>query len=357
MSSTNLDAFDLASANLDGVIHEDVMNSIFDVSRIPLPFTDRAGSSRHTNQYFSWRMDKLQDSAIDGQRIDGQDLGATANDTEVGRRVGNQSEIRTKRVEVSTRAQQVNTIGYANELAYQLSRRNQEARRDTESTSMSNNGSVEGTDTVAGVTAGLMAWITNVDVQGNAAATGNANRGALGANGGWDDTATDGLVAPSVAGTARALTETMIRDVAQSVYEQGAESDTLMTTPTVKRLISEYLFTSSARIATMINQQPGGSAEERKAQGSVDLFITDYGSLMLIPNRLQPAFATDNDVVFILDFTYLSQSFLQGYTTKPLARTGLADDRDIEWDWGLRVTNWDAEGCIYDIDPALAMTA
>lgn len=359
MAGTNLDAYDLKNVNLDGIIHEDVMDSIFDISRIPLPFTDRAGSGSHSNQYHSWRLDKLQDPEIDGQRIDGQEVAtSTPNETKNGRRVGTHSEIRTKRVEVSTRAQAVNTIGYANELAEQITRRQQELRRNVEATALSNNGSVEGTDVVAGVTAGIQAWITNRDVDGNTNA-GNANRGATGDDGGWDATPGDSLVAPHTPGTTRAISEVMIRDVAQSIYDKGGEADTLMTSTTLKRKISEYLFEDGARIATMVNQQPGGSARERKAQGSVDLFITDYGALSLVPNRLMgPAMvASDNHCALLLDFNYVELSYLQGYRTVPYAKTHLSDNRQVEVDWSLVVKNWDALGGVFDIDPALAMVS
>ena len=357
MSSTNLDAFNLDQANLDGVIHEDVMDQIFDISKIPLPFADRASMGSHSNQYFSWRMDVLNPPVVDGQLIDGQTVTGEANVTKVGRRVGNHSEIVGKRVEVSTRAQEVNTIAYANELAYQLSQRQSELRRDVDATCLSNNGSVIGTDIAAGVTAGLAAWLTTVAVDGVGVTT-NVHREAGGADGGWDDTDTDSLVAPSVPGTVPvAVTEAGIRDVVQSIYEQGGEPDTLMTTPAVKRLISEYLFSSTAKVATITNQQPGGSARERKAQGSIDLFITDFGALALIPNRLQPAYDTGNDIAFILDFAFLEVSFLQGYRTEPLSKTALSDNRFMSADWGLRVKNWDALGAVYDIDPTAAMTA
>jgi hypothetical protein len=357
MSSTNLDAYNLKSVNLDGLIHEDVMSKIWDISKIPLPFTERAGTGSHSNQYFSWRLDKLQDSVTTGQLIDGQVVTTEDNKTKNGRRVGTHSEIRGKRVEVSTRANEVNTIGYAKELANQIARRQMELRRDVESTCLSNNASVEGTDAVAGVTAGLAAWLTNVDVDGNAAA-GNVHREAGGADGGWDATAADSLVAASTPGTVPvAISETNIRDVVQSIYEKGGEPNVLMTTPAVKRLISEYMFTDTARIATMTNESPGGSAPERKAQGSVDLFITDYGSLALIPNRLQKPYDTDNHSAYILDFKYLELSYLQGYRVEPLAKDALSSNRFMSVDWGLCVKNWDALGAVHDIDPAAAMVA
>ena len=358
MSSTNLDAYDLSQINLQGMIHEDVMNTIFDISRIPLPFADRAGSGSHSNQYFSWPVDMLGSPVIDGQLIDGQVVTSEANTTKTGRRIGQHSEIRGKRVEVSTRAQEVNSIGYANALAYQLTQRQQELRRDVDATCLSNNASVEGTDTVAGQSAGLAAWLTSVDVDGNAAASSNVHRETGGSDGGWDATVGNGLVAASTPGTTPvAVTESGIRDIVQAIYEKGGEPDTLMTTPAVKRKISEYLFTETAKVATMYNTSPGGSAEQRKAQGSVDLFITDFGSLQLIANRLQPAYDTGNDIAFILDFSYLEISYLQGYQTVDLAKDALSSDRFMSVDYGLVVKNWDALGAVYDIDPTAAMTA
>jgi Family of unknown function (DUF5309) len=358
MATQNLDAFDLKNINLDGLIHEDVMNTIFDISKIPLPFADRAGTGTHSNQKFTWTMDKLNPPVTTGQLIDGQTVTSETNVVKNGRRVGNHSEIRGKRVEVSTRAQDVNTIGFANALAYQITQRQHELRRDVDATCLSNNGSVEGTDAVAGVQAGLAAWLTDVDVDG-AASVGLSNvfRGAGGADGGWDAVATDSLVAASTPGTPEALTDTKIRDIQQAIYEKGGEPSVLMTTPAIKRRISEFNFTDAARIASLINDDPGGSAPQRKAQGSVDLLLNDFGALELVPNRLQPAYDTGNDVAFIMDFSFVEISFLHGYNVIPLAKDSLADDRFMFVDYGLRVKNWDALGAIYDIDPAAAMTA
>jgi len=75
-----------------------------------------------------------------------------------------------------------------------------------------------------------------------------------------------------------------------------------------------------------------------------------------VPNRLQPQYDTSNDIVYVLDFSFLEISFLEGYTTKPLAKTSLSDNRVMEVDWGLRVKNWQALGAIYDVDTSLAMT-
>jgi hypothetical protein len=51
MSTANLDSADLKAATYKGLIKEDVMSKIFDISRIPLPFTDLIGSDTHSNEY------------------------------------------------------------------------------------------------------------------------------------------------------------------------------------------------------------------------------------------------------------------------------------------------------------------
>jgi len=357
MASQNLDAYNLSVVNLGGLIHEDVMNKIWNISNIPLPFTDRVGTDSHDNQYFEWPMDKLRDPVTNGQRVDGS--GDRADESKLGRRVGNQSEIRTKTLEVSTRANAVDTIGFAKALAYQVSERQKELRRDIEATALSNNASVIGTDTVAGVTAGLSAWlVADTDVDGNAV-TGlkNVSRGATGADGGWDATATDKLVAASTPGTTRALSEATLRDIVEAIYNKGGEPTMVMARPTVKRKISEYLFTQTAKVATMYSDKADGATDGRSAQGSVDVFITDFAVLELIPNRLQPQTDTDNDTAFVIDPSLLSMSYLYGYRTVPLATNGLYERREISVDWGLCVKNWDGLGSFADIDPTAAMVA
>ena len=53
----------------------------------------------------------------------------------------------------------------------------------------------------------------------------------------------------------------------------------------------------------------------------------------------------------------VSLSYLHGYRTYPLARTGLLEKREIAVDWGLRVHNFEALGWIFGIDETAAMTA
>lgn len=346
MSTANLDSADLKAVKAGGLIREDVMNKIWDISKIPLPFTDLVGSGTHDQEFTEWTTDELAKPDLTNAVVDGAD--ATGNDTKTGARVGNHSQISDKVVRVSYRADASNVIGRAKELAYQLMRRQQELRRDVEAISLNNQASVaDNGDTVAGKVGGLPSWIKTSVLNGTA--------------GGFD--LTTRLTVARTPGTAKALAVSGIRSIVEKVYNEGGDSSVLMTIPGIISKLSEFMFTSSARIATLQSDQ-GKSAAAATALGAVNVFVTDFGTLRFVPNRLQqqyddatpttPKKAAD---VFILDPTYLELSYLKGYRTDELAKTGLAENRQMSVDWTLKVLTEKAQGLIGDIDPSVDVTA
>lgn len=406
MSTANLDSADLKAVAKGGLIREDVMNKIFDISRIPLPLTDMIGTESSSNSYKEWTVDALQQSDVTNAVVDGSD--ASGNDTATGGRIGNHHQIAQKVVKVSYRADASNVIGRAKELAYQLSRRQQELRRDVEAILLKNQASVadDGGSTPGNI-GGLPAWLKTNQAPGY-------GYGAGGAVGGYD-TGT-GLVAPRTPSTsARALTESFVRDAVQDVYLQGGDPSVFMATPMVIRKLSEYMFTSSARVATLYSDTEGAKSAA-VAMGSVNVFVTDFGTLKMVPNRLQPfeplgsalttgltvgviyvvnavgastltqwqaagwpgtnlpkagqwfkatatsiagggsvKLATSNG--FVIDPEYLAVSYLKGYRTEELAKTGLAENRQMSVDFTLIVNNEKAHALIGDIDHTASVTA
>jgi hypothetical protein len=342
MATTNLDSNDLKTVTRGGLIREDVMNKIWDMSSIPLPFTDLIGSSTHNNSYCEWTNDKLAAPDITNANVDGSD--ASGNNTVTGFRVGNHSQICDKVVRVSVRADASNTIGRAKELAYQISRRQQELRRDVEAIALLNQASVaDDGNTTAGKVGGLPSWLASHNQGGTA--------------GGFAPGT--GLTVARVATAARAITETMIRTAVQSVYQDGADSSVLMTTPGVVAQISQYMFSSSARIATLMSDVEGSA--KATALGAINVFVTDFGTLKIMSNRLQQQHvdsgSTQCSDVFILDPYYLELSYIGGYKTQDLNVTGLANNKQMYVDWSLKVLNEAAQAIIGDINPLLAMTA
>lgn len=357
MSAANLDSANLQAVDFNGLIREDVMDAIFDISRIPLPLTDMISTESSENSYREWTVDRLNDPDVTNAQIDGADTtgnndtnpdetGASTSDGEPSRQ-GNHHQISTKTVQVSTRSRNSGTIGRADELAYQLMMRQQELRRDVEAIMLTEQASRADTGALAGLSAGLGAWILT-SFEGMGAGRVQAGFGS-------------GVVTAPTPGTTGALSETSVRNVCESVYNEGGDPGYLMSIPSVIRKFSEYLFTSSARIAALYSDT-GQAQEAVTAKGSVNVFVTDFGiTLDLVPNRIMRAEVTtpgsERANAYIMDPNYLCISYLHGYQTEELAKTGLADKRQIAVDWTLAVKNQRAQGLLADIDYTAAAVA
>ena len=344
MSATNWDATDLKGVADNGLIREDVMNQIWDISKIPLPFTDLVGSDTASNDYTEWTEDKLGDPELAGWVVDGADI--DDDDSAGGARIGNHCGINTKMVKVSFRANASDTIGRSNELSYQVMMRQRELRRNVEANALHTQGS-QASDANAGtpgIPAGLAAQMTQFDT-GSGAAGGGFSAGS------WT------AITP---GTATPLTETMVRDAAQAAWEDGADPTKLMSVPSIIRLLSEYMFTSSSRIATLTGETNNNGPAT--AMGSVNVFLTDFGvTLDMIPNRIQQTYkdvsgTADAGAAFIFDPAYVRLSYLDGYRTEMIAKTGLAEKRLMAVDWTLKMLNRDAGRVLLDLDPTAPVT-
>ncbi len=334
----------LKAAEYGGLINEDVMQEIWDISSIPLPFADRIGSDGTDNSYTEWTIDALAAPDVTNAVVDGADTTGLDN-SGVGERVGNQHQISVKVVKVSTRARESDSIGTSDQLAYQVMMRQRELRRDVEAIKLNNQGSVadDGTAT-AGKLGGFSNWLTT-----------NTFRGATGSDGGFSS----GVVGEVTPGTKRALSETMVRDACQAVYEQGGDPSVLMSIPAQIRKFSEYMFTDQAKIATL-QSDTGQSNEAARAKGAVSVFLTDFGiSLEYVANRLQQKTGAGSDAcdVFIFDPMYVREGLLHGYRVEPLAKTGLAEQRQMAVDHTLKVLNEAAHAVIADIDFTAAVVA
>ncbi len=172
------------------------MAKIWDISRIPLPFTDIVGSDTHSNSFTEWTIDSLASVDLTNAVIDGAD--AVTTNAAGGTRVGNHSQISDKGVSVTQRAQRSRVIGRSNELSYQVMMRQQELRRDIEAICLSEQASIaDNGSSVAGTAGAFSSWLET-----------NTSNGAGGSNGGFN-TSTSVVDAPD-GGTIRKFTEAIL---------------------------------------------------------------------------------------------------------------------------------------------------
>lgn len=328
-----------------GVIREDVMDKIWDISNIPLPLTELCSKGTHTNKRVEFVTDELAAPATNNAAIEGADI--SQSDGKFGARLGNFTQIAVKEVVITDTAEAANSIGGQASLSYQVKERQKELRRDVEAQMLTHQASVAGdASAAASISAGIGAQLeTNVEV------------GSGGSAGGFN-TSTGVFDAPTP-GTKRALSETLIRDVLQDIYQAGGNTACVMARPVVIRALSKFLLTSGASIATLTSEKRQEAGHTPlTAYGSVNTFVTDFGQTIIMKdNRLQAVDATATSSMYFLDPTHLRQSFLRGYTVEPLAKTGLSDKRLMSVQYSLLVLNEKSQGAILAIDEALAVTA
>lgn len=309
-------------------IREDLQDALISISPTETPFMSSIGRKSVNNTYFEWPVIELAAASTSNRVIEGE--AAPGNDAPTNAiRLANYTQISDKVVDVSDTAESVNGAGDAQKMAKQIAYKLKELKRDMEQMMAGdNNAAVAGSSGTARETASLSAFLrTNVD-----RGTGGASGTLSGSTAGYPNAA-------ATDGTLRALTETMLKDVIASCWDEGAEPSIILCGSGVKQKISST-FTGGATKYRDIS--------DKKIVGAVDLYVSDFGDLQVVPSR----FVRSRDV-FILDPNYARVAYLQTTKQTPLARTGHSERRLISVEYGLQVDNEKAHGVIADINPAL----
>ena len=349
--TNTLDRYDL-NANGD-IGREDLTDIVYNISPTEVPFQSNIGRGTAYQDKHEWIIDSLATASSANAHIDGDNFSGDA--TSAGERLGNYCQILRKDIVVSRRANIVRKAGRKSELGYQIAKAAKELRRDLEAVLLANQAAVAGNATLAPKTAGLPAWIgVAVDSEVD---SGNTSRGSLGADPVLSGT-NDGTVSTAATdGTVRALTEDGLLGIIKACYVNGGDPNMVMMGPTVKQKFSNYMFGSSARIATPYQDHGAKASGGVSAIGAVDVYISDFGKLDLVPNRFQRQVSSDYVDVFVLDTDYLSLAFLDGFKTETISKVGDAERRHILADVALCVKNPAAHGIYADVDDDTAVTA
>lgn len=338
MSTTNFDRYDLATSGDN--VREDLTDVIYNISPTEVPYQANAGRGTALQTLHEWQIDELETPDTGNAAIDGADFGTDSSDP--AQRIGVYMQISIKYLAVSRRANIVNKAGRKSELAYQIAKKGKALRRDVESIATLNQATLAGNSTTASLTAGLGAWIATNTVRG----AGGADPALSGGTFGQPTTA-------ATDGTQAALSEADILTVLREAYIQGGNPNMIMVGPTVKQRISNYMFdqaTPQARVATQYQDQGPTNRGGVSVVGAVDVYVSDYTVLDIVPNRFQ----RERDV-WILDTEFWEISYLDGYKTETIAKIGDAERRHILVDWGNSSLNEAASGVVADVDETAAM--
>jgi hypothetical protein len=296
---------------------EDLTDAIYQISPEKTPFTSMIGRGKAKNTLHEWQIDELAAPDTANARPEGNEAAFTVPAATV--RVGNICQISDKTAIVAKTTEAITKAGRKSEMAYQMAKRSAELKRDVVAILLANQGASSSDPRALG---GLPAWLkTNTDFEGT----------------GTDPVYTILPTDPRNDGAQRAITEAMVKLVVQQAWNEGGEPDVIMAGAFNKAAISGFAGNAD-KVFNLNSAKPGVIV------AAMDVYVSDFGTLKVIPNRFQRT----RDV-FVLDANLLELDFLRGYKTVPLAKTGDAEKRLINVEYTLKVKNEKGLAAVYDL--------
>ena len=295
---------------------EDLSDIIYDISPTETPFLSKIPRVKATGTKHEWQKDSLTAASSSNFVIEGDD--ATTDSTSPTTRLFNYRAISDKVARVTGTQEAVSKAGRRSEMAYQMSKRMKELKRDVEKILLENNAYVAGDDTTAAEAAGAQAYIkTNTSIASDA--TASAGNGS--------DAHTDG--------TARALTESMLETVLASAWSEGGNPTLGICKAFQKRKVATFSGSSTKM----------SDGESKKVVNSVDIYVDPLGNeVKFVPCRQAPT-----DVVYAFDPEYVAFAVLRDFSTSELAKTGDSVRKQILVEYTLEMLNEAAHVGIYDL--------
>ena len=258
---------------------EDLSDMIYNIAPVDTLFSSKITDVKATGIKHEYQTDTLA-AAGDNAYAEGDDTASTAAVPSV--RLSNTCQIQKKIFQVSGSLEKVKKAGRQSEIDYQTAKKMKELAKDVEYAMLN---AVENTSDIRKMDGALNRVITNLD----------KNDGTLNA---------DGTV---TGGTARPLTEDIVKAQLQNAYTQGGDIDTIYVAPFNKGQISAWVNTGNTR-RTM---------EEKKLINSVDVYESDFGIIAIKPHRNFPT-----SVAFGVDHKYWKKATLRPTFREQLAKTG-----------------------------------
>jgi hypothetical protein len=300
---------------------EDLSDVIYNISPTDTPFMSSIGKTKATATFHEWQTDALAAPALGGA-VEGADASSiTASPTT---RIGNRTQIFTKSVAVAGTLEAVDKAGRKSEKAYQMAKVSAELKRNIELTLLSNQVAAVGNSSTARTLGGLQAWLnTNGDF-------------------GTDGVAGSGGTTARTNGTNRTFTETILKTVVAEVYTAGGSPKVLMVNPAHKQVVSAF-----AGIAAQRYMAP--SNEPTTIIGAADVYMSDFGTISVVPNRFMNSTNSGNETAFIVDPDMAAVAYLRPFETIELAKTGDAEKTQLLAELTLEVKNEAAHGIIADL--------
>ncbi|HJD97247.1 DUF5309 domain-containing protein [Mailhella massiliensis] len=309
----------LKDANIKGK-PRDLMDAIFNVAPTDTPFLTMCGKSAASQTLHEWQTDTLA-SPAENSALEGADTAAFSESYTT--ELSNRTQILRKAINVSGTAQAVKQAGVNRQYAYQMALRTRELKKDVEYALLQNKVARADNGTDGRLMTGLPCWM-------------QANYHGAG-------TKSDGSAAACAAGTTRVPTEAMLKDLLTDVYNAGGNPDCIMMAPDIRVKMSEVLSGGATKMER---------AEKKKATAVIDVYVSDFGALKLVPNRVQAFEPFSKTCAFVLDPQYWKVAYLRPFREERLAVTGDSLKGHVLVECTLEARNDASSGVLADLKSA-----
>lgn len=278
---------------------EDLSDIIYNISPTETPFVTAIGREDCGAVYHEWQTDALVSANANNAAVQGDDL---SNDNRPPTtRLGNYTQIFTKVVGTSTTQRAVKTAGRSDEHNYQLAKAGKELKRDMEARYTGNFAAVPPTSTVAGQSAGALAFMRTNSSRG----TGGVNPTLSGGTSGYPNAA-------ATNGTQRAFTEALLKAGIAQAWNAGGDPSLVIMSLSQKQV--------AATFAGLAQQRADSGGRKIKIIAGADIYVSDVGELQFVPDR----FSSQRDAL-VIDPDMWAIATLDPMQRRKLAVTGLAD--------------------------------
>lgn len=290
---------------------EDISDIITNISPTKTPFQAMIGSEGIHNTLHQWQEDSLNAIVTNAQVEGAVAISAVQNPTVMR---SNNTQIFMKTANVTGTADTVKAYGRDKELAYQLSLRSAEIKRDLENALVGvNQAAVAGSDGVVRFMASALPQIASANTYFMGAST------PLGGS----------------SGTPAVISEVAVLAVSQQLYTQGADPDTIVVKPGDSLNVANFQTNSRTRFV---------DNGDKDIVNVVNFYESPFGRLKIVMDRfILPTSA------LVFESSMWKKLVLRNWFRETLAKVGDSTQVMIIGEFSLKHKNYQASGAITNL--------
>lgn len=299
---------------------ESLSDVIHRVAPEKTPFISSIGKGSAKARYEEWQTETLAAPDPNNASLEGDAYG-TPEAPNRTTRIGNYCQIFDKKGGVSRTAEIVDKAGRQSEKKRQRLLKGIEMRRDMEARFIGNYASRNESGSDARLSAGALAWLET-----------NTSRGGGGSDGGFST----GVVSAATNGSTRAFTETLLKTVLASAFDEGGSPTIAMMGSTHKQQASTFPGIADIRVTPS-----GGQAQ---IMAGADVYRSDFGPIAM---KAHPYGLSRDCLVYDPDM--FKTLYLDGFKTKEIGKNADGDQFLMTAEATLACLNEKGHGVVADL--------